>query len=383
MYIYFLLPFLMDTSMGIILVALPLLLAYRFNAGSMIVGLVAATCSLIYIVSSSIFGRLSDKWGYKATAAAGSAVTAIGYSLLACAGNLTAVLIFASIGTIGNTMFWPALQAWFSHGKSKRDIITALGLFNIGWSFGLGITGALAGGYLFGMNYGIPFITGGIGCILTTGIVLSLNDRLPEKKTSHQKLPAEEPPPNWQNYLFTAWVANFVSFFVMATVRNFFPLLGIQTKLTPGWIGFLIFFMGVSQTLMFAILKNSHKWHYRLWPIIQCQILAVAGLIIAAVATNAFLFAIAFLMVGGMAGLSNFSSNFYSVFGTASKGARCGIHEAVLASGGLAAAISGGILGQTLNLRVPFIACAGLTLSGMVIEYALISSHNTGKKQKS
>ncbi|MDP2364719.1 MAG: MFS transporter, partial [Ignavibacteria bacterium] len=71
---------------GIILPLLPYI-AEKYQAGPLQIGLLAASYSLFQLIASPVLGRLSDRYGRKKILIISQLGSAIGYLILALAGN--------------------------------------------------------------------------------------------------------------------------------------------------------------------------------------------------------------------------------------------------------------------------------------------------------
>jgi MFS family permease len=239
--------------------------------------------------------------------------------------------------------------------------------------------GFFSAGFLFSLNPKLPFALAAV-LIAAAAALLYKQPLKPAALagTGSAAEPEEKRPANYKAFLYAAWCANFVSWFIIGIMRNLFPKMGTELGFSTGIIGTLIFIITLAQTVMFFVLGKTHKWHYKLGPLILFQVFAMIGLVAIAFFSRAAWLGAAMILLGLSAGMTYFSSIFYSLYGSAAKGKHSGIHEAVLGVGGLFGPLTGGLLAARLGVRAPYIAAAVVVAVAIVIEAILI---NMGRKK--
>jgi MFS family permease len=124
-------------------------------------------------------------------------------------------------------------------------------------------------------------------------------------------------------------------------------------------IGITIAMFLAGQLLMFLYLRKRSGWQYRLWPLLAALGVAAGAWVLAWFAQSPVVFGIAFAIAGMGAGVTYVSSLYYSLEGqSVSRGARAGIHEAVLGSGVFLGPLFGGLVADHFGLRSPYIMAA-------------------------
>lgn len=183
----------------------------------------------------------------------------------------------------------------------------------------------------------------------------------------------EDAPANYKFFLYAAWVSNFVSWFNLGVMRNLFPKLGTELGFSAVLIGTLIFIMAFAQTAAFFILGKTHKWHYKLGVVVLFQFFAFLSLWVFAFSSGVLYFAIAAVFLGLSAGVTYFSSIFYSLRGSENKGRRSGLHEGVIGTGALFGPLAGGFFAAKFGIRAPYVTAAIVLAAAMLAEIALIN----------
>lgn len=107
-------------------------------------GLLVATYSLVYAVTGTLFGPVSDRLGRRKVIIAGLVVFAAGTALTGVLLNFTAVLVFRAIAGLGASMMVPSIFAAVSDVVPAERRGAAIGI----------IMGALTGSSLIGLPLG-------------------------------------------------------------------------------------------------------------------------------------------------------------------------------------------------------------------------------------
>jgi len=378
---FYLSAFLADLALGAVLLSLPLLLIYKFNANSLILGLFGSLGALIYSLGVIAAGRLSDRFNRRNVLIFGCIVFILVYSALPFLQRLGQVFCIYVFGSASMAMFWPTIQSWLSQGLNKDKLVRSLTNFNICWSAGLTL-GFLLAGFLFSISQKAPFIFG-VSLVAVIILILLKQPVLSEAKDEPIRrvfLETEkEKPESARRFLYIAWCANFASWYIMGIVRNLFPRLGIELGFSSRTIGIFIFIMILTQTIMFFILGKTQKWHYRFLPIAIFQILAIAALLLITFSSAAVYFMLAMVFLGLAGGITYFSSIFYSLYGFIDKGKKSGIHEAFIGIGGFLGPLVGGLASHKFGMRAPYITAVLLLGITIAAELALVRRcRNTG-----
>ncbi len=357
----------MDMCIGIVLFAVPLLLIKRLQASVFIIGLTGSLGALGYSLFCLGTGRFSDRLGRKKVVAIGIGIFIGTYFLLSFARSLFPVFALVFLGGIGMSMFWPPLQAWVAESIEKKRLIESLGVFNISWSIGL-MLGPLLGGILFSLGMSIPFYFAVGQAIVLFFIIIQISEAQRKLPATEPDLPVAKGTVNKTGFLFIAWVANFASWFIVIMLRNLFPVLAINLKMSLRMLGFLIFLIYISQTVVFLLLRHLRGWRYRIGPLLFCQGLAAGGLLIGFFTSSILLFGLSFVLIGISGGVTYFSSIFYSLDSPAARGKKTGFHESILGTGALLGPLFGGLVARYYDLRAPYLLGLTLIICAMLLE---------------
>jgi len=382
---FYIAAFLADLAIGAVLLAIPLFLIYRFAASSLLLGILGAVGALVYSAGVIIVGRMADRFSRRKIILFGCGMFAVAYSVLPFLKTTNQILLAYAFGSASMAMFWPTLQSWLSQGLDKPSLMRSLTIFNISWSAGL-MVGFFSAGFLFALGQEVPFAFGVI-LIVITMLFLYRQPPAPRVKAVTKLFSdgvnknaagspmagiGEDKPANYISFLYIAWCANFVSWFNLGVMRNLFPKLGTELGFSTALVGTLIFIITFAQTVMFFVLGRTHRWHYKLGLILLFQFIAFLSLWIFVFSSCAVHFAIAMIFLGLSAGLTYFSSIFYSLYGSVDKGRKSGLHEAVIGTGAFFGPFAGGLFAAKFGIRAPYLVAAVVVAAAMLLEIALI-----------
>lgn len=360
--------------------------ALQLGASSFVLGLLPATFSLVYVSSTLLTGRLSDRLPRIALARIGALVFASAATMLLFAPSLPWLFVAMPLAAAGLSLFWPSLQAGLAEADVPHLLNRNLGRFNISWSLGKGTGFALGGLTLARFGFQTLFAAA-LGLALFVAFILRAAP--PPADSGDTAVPAgpdpgrrAAPAPSTEElrtgpaarrgFLQMAWIANALAYGVVATLNYHYPKylqsLGRGASLYGGFQALVY----LAETMTFLALQRSPGWHYRKGPLFLSQIV-LAGLVLAI----PFVRAPALLLllapgIGSVLGLSYYSSLYYSLHAAEARGRNTGLHEAVLGSGSLLVPFIGGSLATaTGSLAAPYAVCAVILGLGLIAQLVL------------
>ena len=373
---FYIAAFLADLAVGAVLLAIPLFLIYNFAASSLLLGILGAVGALVYSAGVIIAGRMADRFSKKKIILFGCGMFMAVYLTIPFLKTTNQIILAYALGSASMAMFWPTLQSWFSQGLDKPNLMRSLTIFNISWSTGL-MAGFLSAGFLFALGEKIPFTFGAV-LIVITMLFLYRQPPVPRIIKNVAGGPVAEigadRPANYVSFLYIGWCSNFVSWVNLGVMRNLFPKLGTELGFSTVLVGTLIFIVTLAQTVMFFVLGRTHKWHYKLGLMLLFQFLAFLSLWIFVFFSCVAYFVIAMVLLGLSAGLTYFSSIFYSLYGSVDKGKKSGLHEAVIGTGAFFGPLAGGIFAAKFGIRAPYVVAAITLAVAMLFEVACVKN---------
>ncbi len=375
----------MDACMGAVFLSVPLL-ALQLGATVVQLGYLGSVGGICYAITCPFAGRLSDRYGRKRVVLFSSFLCAGNYLWMSQVHHLTIMFVVVPLGLASAALFWPSIQAWIAEGKDRPTLIRTIGNFNVAWSLGL-LIGPSVGGRLYTWNARLPFYFAVLG-ILGLGVMTLLAApadavTAPPRRlrpSDDQEATSEEARTHLR-FLYIAWIANFSAWFILGILRNIFPKLALHLHLSSTVLGVLLSLLACFQIVGFLIIRRNDRWHYRIGPLLRYQALALGGCALIYAVTSPYLLGAAFGLFGLSLAMTYHGSLYYSVYVQEKKGRNTGLHESILASGGVLGACLGGWIAGRFGLKAPYLLCFGLITCAMVVEWMIASNfHGRGKK---
>jgi MFS family permease len=363
--------FLMDCCVSMANLSVQYLGIHRLAAPNVVLGLFASVFSCAYAAGCMVSGSLSDRFGRRTLAYAGSFCCLIVWSVLPLLPSWRWVLPTMLFAGAALSLYWPSMQAWLAELSVGRPggLRRAIGFFNISWCLGL-----MLGPVLAGLFWPLDFR---LGFWAPAGLMVGLAAilyRIPVSGAVHGECP--EPaagmdpgghpedtarPEDTLLFMRFAWIGNFSSWFASGALLALFPKLGNQLGFDPQTIGFTVAAFRLGQVGMVFLAMHCGLWQYRLWPLLVVELTAMLTFFLGGIAHSPWAFGVIFAIGGCAAGLTYASSLFYSLAGReGGRGRKTGFHEAILGSGAFLGPLVGGLAAQWFGLRAPFLAAAGI-----------------------
>ena len=158
--------------------------AEHFGASPTVVGAIYATLAVCSLLSSPLWGRLSDRIGRKGVLIAAQVAGLLGFSLLAAGTALWTVFVARAVEGLGGGGFG-VTQAYVTDVTAPAERARAFGL--VGATFGLGfLIGPALASLLVRYGYAVPFWTAAALQLLTVILTIVL---LPESKGAVKTAP--------------------------------------------------------------------------------------------------------------------------------------------------------------------------------------------------
>ncbi len=363
--------FVMDFSAAMVGLALQNLGVYVLNAPNSVLGLLPALSSLTYMLSCMISGSISDRFGRRRCAVVGCLGMALTWALTPNVGPWQHVLWVVPFSGIALSLFWPSILAWMAEYTTggRKQLTRNIGLFNIMWCSGF-MVGPVVTGYLWPISHGLAFY---VPAAVVLGLVVVIVT-LPRAQAESSDVgeAAGDGSEDTGLFLAIARIGGFAIWFTTGAVSAFFPKIGEMLSLPTEVVGWLLFVFRAGQVAVFIYARYGQRWQYKLWPLLLVQGGAAAASLVVASTQNVGAFAAAFVMLGINAGLAYVSALFYALHGRQEgKGRSSGFHEAVVGSGVFMGPLVGGLVAQYVNVRAPFVVCAGVLLLATAVQLVL------------
>jgi MFS family permease len=335
--------------------------AIRLGANPLQLGIIGMAWPAIFSVSALVAGPLSDRMSRWILPVTGSGMACLSYLAVYFAETPLHLMLIGLPAGVALSLVWPPIEAWIADLSSAQDMRRNVGYFNLSWSLGAA-PGALIAGMTFrvGLELSLSII---IGLIAISALIVLIWAR--------KAVPGEHVEVDVgdgelaRGFLYLAWIANVATYFTIGCLKSLFPKLGEQLGMGTPSIGALISLITFSQVVTFAILSRTSSWHYRLVPILTSQVVLLFSCLMVYTLSGVPELSPVMVVIGGCTGLTYYSSIYYSLNTSGARGARSGIHEALIGVGIVLGPLFGGIVAQIWGLRAPYLLSAGVILVGM------------------
>jgi predicted MFS family arabinose efflux permease len=293
---------------------------------------------LIYLVGSWYGGGFAQRHGYFTSLRTGFggllAAMMIGAWCPALWGQLLALLVWSwSI-----CFTWPALEALACEHEAPADLPDRIGLYNTVWA-SAGALAALTGGTLYQALgplsiYWLPGLTYG-GMIVATIPLERRHDAwlAAAGPVVGHDLRHEGTAERARHFRTLAWVANPFSYMAINTLIALVPGIAAHMHLSVAAAGGLLSVWQFVRAVSFVLLWRWPGWHYRFGWFVAAFVLLLASFIGFTFAGAAWHLILVQVVFGLSTGLIYYSSLFYAMDASDTKGAHGGVHEAFIGAG--------------------------------------------------
>jgi MFS family permease len=307
---------------------------------------VGAGHGLIYMLAAWLGGRFGQRRGYFTTLRLGFGGMAAALALAAALPSLTGQLLALALWTVAMCFTWPMLEALASEHEAPATLPHRIGLYNVTWA----VAAALAyfvGGILFEMLgrpslYWLPGALYLVKYFLTFRLqqahdrwVRQEQARATPARPVQPMLSASSAPAavNPRPFLTLAWVANPFAYMSINTVIAVVPGIARNVGLGIAEAGMVMSVWFIVRAGVFVVLWFWHGWHYRFRWFLTAFLALMGAFVAIMLAREIWVLVVAQLFFGWATGLIYYSSLFYAMDGSETKGAHGGLHEAFLGLG--------------------------------------------------
>jgi MFS family permease len=293
--------------------------------------LVCALNGFLYMFAAYFGGKIGQKHGYFTALQGGLLIMAAAMFGGIFLPGLSAVILLMGLWTFGVCLTWPNLEALICENQPRLPRM--IGIYNVVWAGGGAVAyfsgGAIAEGLGWKSIYWIP------GCIhlLQLVVVSFLKPVWKGISGCATQTEAQRSHPQSRAFLKMAWLANPFAYIAMNAAIPLIPGLANRLGLSPRQAGFFCSIWFFSRMISFAVLGKWERWHYRF----DYLIMSYAGMLVCFAAmlllNDLWLIVLAQVLFGWCVGLIYYSSLYYSMCGSSTKGEHGGVHEAAIGAG--------------------------------------------------
>jgi predicted MFS family arabinose efflux permease len=394
--------------------------AYGFGNKSNL--MLAALNGATYASMSWFSGRFAQRYGYFIALKTGYCIMIVALGLGLAASSAPGHVCVMVLTVVGMSFTWPTLEALISEEESRAGLQHMVGIYNLVWASTAALASFSGGAMLqklgFSSLFCVPIAVNLSQLGLTfwleskvgrnvDGASRTLGPELDEAKQATIRdglralqrsggvsakagtpnsegllrepgvlgLPVEQVGsgpnevalPVAKRFLRMAWLANPFAYIGINTLIAVVPGVARRLELSTMAAGFCCSIWCFARVGAFAVLWRWTRWHYRF----RWLLLAYAGLVgsfgAVVLAPNLVGLVFAQLIFGGTVGLIYYSSLFYSMDRSETKGEHGGIHETVIGLGNCAGPAVGAAALQLApqHAQSGTVAVTGLLLCGL------------------
>ena len=299
---------------------------------------VAALHGAIYVFAAWQGGRFAERRGYTASLTAGFVGLFLCMVIGALVSSAAALLAVMAVYTIVLLLVWPALEALAIADEPPERVPHLVGLYNLTWS-GAAALAYFTGGPLYDrigarMIFGIPAVIFLVQLVFLFWLSRRPASASPRPVADVAAVVSSMPddfrgsPERSVTFLRLAWLANPLSYMAIYTLLAVMPGLAASLGLTPTQVGLFCSIWFFARLGSFILLWQWPGWHYRFRFLAGGYASLMASFLAILLAPNLAVLVIAQVAFGASAGLTYYSSLFYSMDLSEAKAEHGGLHEA-------------------------------------------------------
>ncbi len=299
---------------------------------------VAALHGAIYVFAAWQGGRFAERRGYTASLTAGFVGLFLCMVVGALVSSAAALLAVMAVYTIVLLLVWPALEALAIADEPPERVPHLVGLYNLTWS-GSAALAYFTGGPLYDrigarMIFGIPAVIFLVQLVFLFWLSRRPASASPRPVADVAAVVSSMPddfrgsPERSVTFLRLAWLANPLSYMAIYTLLAVMPGLAASLGLTPTQVGLFCSIWFFARLGSFILLWQWPGWHYRFRFLAGGYASLMASFLAILLAPNLAVLVIAQVAFGASAGLTYYSSLFYSMDLSEAKAEHGGLHEA-------------------------------------------------------
>jgi predicted MFS family arabinose efflux permease len=337
--------------------------------------ILAAINGATYAVTAWGGGKFAQRFGYFTALKLGfgimAASLALGWWLTTAPGEIFVMVLTV----VGMSFTWPTLEALVSEGESGDGLQHMVGVYNVVWATTAAIGNFTGGAMLdyLGLRslFYVPLTILAAQLVLTFWLERVAPNksgkahvtRTPEFRTDPNSIiesvaPAAvgplgatgvllapppqaaivtpRPPATAKKFLSMAWLANPFAYIGINTLIAVIPGIAHRLELSTMLAGFCCSTWCFARLAAFILLWQWSGWHYRFRWLLTAYLMLIVSFAAILLVPNLAVLLLAQLLFGGAVGLLYYSSLFYSMDISETKGEHGGLHEAAIGLGNFA-----------------------------------------------
>lgn len=300
-----------------------------------------AVNGFIYIFASLYGGKFAQRRGYLKGFQVGLIIVIASLLIALFSSSVTWHLIAMCIWSVGIAFTWPVLEALSCEGENDETLPRKVGIYNVVWSGTIAIAYFVSGAIIEKLGWKSIFIIPALIHTIQLTAVRRLANSTHSNWRSLQGAPPQSSSPHVsessaataKSFLRMAWFANPFAYIAMNTVVPLIPKVAERLHLTAATAGVFCSVWMFARTASFFALWKWTRWHYRFGWLLASYILLIASFAGVLLAQNLWTLIFVQIAFGFAVGLIYYSSLFYSMDTSDTKGEHGGLHEAAIGAG--------------------------------------------------
>src|ERR1044071_346962 len=304
--------------------------------------ILAAANGMIYMFGSFFAGRFAQRFGYFRSLKLGLVVMILGLGSGAWVNSAVGQIGVMAVMVIGMCFSWPPLEALISENESPAGLQTMVGVYNVVWA-GTGALAYFSGGAMLeklGMKslFYVPASIQLFQLIFTVWLERRATTKADCRVSNFTDTiePNPRPVAKARSFLAMAWLANPFAYIAINTSIAVMPGVARRLGLSTMVAGFCCSIWCFARLGAFLGLWHWTGWHSRFRWLATAFVALVASFATLVLAPNLTTLVAAQLVFGCALGVIYYSSLFYSMDLSQTKGEHGGIHEAAIGLGNFA-----------------------------------------------
>lgn len=315
----------------------------------------AAFIGFVCMVAAWQGGKFAQRFGYFRALKLGFGLMFIALSAGLLLHSPAAVIVAAALNAIGMCFTWPTLEALVSEGETPAGLQHNVGVYNVVWAGTAALADFTGGALVDKLGWASLFYVPSALALLQLGLTIYLERSGPDRWVIPLETGAEEhvvsghrqsanapaasleltPRPIARTRIFQrmAWFANPFAYVALNTVVALIPGVAKRLELSTTLAGFCCSVWCFARLGSFFALWLWAGWHYRFRWLLTAYLALAATFGIIVLAPNLAALVTAQLVFGTALGLIYYSSLYYSMDASETKGEHGGIHEAAIGLG--------------------------------------------------
>jgi predicted MFS family arabinose efflux permease len=308
--------------------------------------MLAALNGATYALTAWFAGRFAQRYGYFTALKTGFTIMVFALSMGLLSQSPSGHISSMVLNVIGMSFTWPTLEALVSEGEPRLGLQHMLGIYNVVWAATASIANFSGGAMLEKLGLDSLFYVPIAIHLSQLGLTVFLESRVRSPQSSspsnQNALSADPEPvshpgvPRARRFLQMAWLANPFAYIAINTLIAVIPGVARRLGLSTMVAGFFCSTWCFARLGAFALLWRWTQWHYRFRWLLLAYVGLVGSFAAVVLAPNVAILVLSQLVFGSAVGLIYYSSLFYSMDRSDTKGEHGGIHEAAIGLGNCA-----------------------------------------------